>query len=124
MLLEVVNDIEHWGLTRTTKTVTTRDSWDTNNWFTLYTLVGLSRHSDHHARASRPYHMLRHFEDSPKMPSGYYGTIVLALFRNERYRELATAELKNRQLGPFAVQNPAEASLAPAAPGSGVLGAA
>jgi hypothetical protein len=35
------------------------------------------------------------------MPSGYYGTIVLALLRNERYRELATAELRKKQLGPF-----------------------
>jgi alkane 1-monooxygenase len=101
MLLEVVNYIEHWGIERHTKAVTTVDSWDTDNWFTLYTLVGLSRHSDHHAHASRPYQMLRHFDDSPKMPSGYYGTIVLALFANERYRALATAELKRRGLGPF-----------------------
>jgi alkane 1-monooxygenase len=101
MLLEVVNYIEHWGLTRAGKTVTALDSWDTDSWFTLYTLVGLSRHSDHHARASRPYQMLRHFAESPKMPSGYYGTIVLALLRNERYQELATAELKHKQLGPF-----------------------
>jgi alkane 1-monooxygenase len=101
VLLEVVNYIEHWGLRRQGKTVTSLDSWDTDNWFTLYTLVGLSRHADHHARASRPYHLLRHFEDSPKMPTGYYGTIVLALFRNARYQQLATAELERKQLGPF-----------------------
>jgi hypothetical protein len=35
------------------------------------------------------------------MPSGYYGTIVLALFANERYQALATAELKRKGLGPF-----------------------
>jgi alkane 1-monooxygenase len=101
MLLEVVNYIEHWGLTRVTKAVTSLDSWDTDNWWTLYTLVGLSRHSDHHARASRPYQLLRRFEESPKMPSGYYGTIVLALLRNRRYQELATAELQRKRLGPF-----------------------
>lgn len=101
MLLEVVNYIEHWGLMREGKTVTNFDSWDTDGWFTLYTLVGLSRHSDHHARASRPYQMLRHFDESPKMPSGYYGTIVLALMRNEEYRKIVTAELKRRGLGPF-----------------------
>jgi alkane 1-monooxygenase len=77
------------------------DSWDTDNWFTLYTLVGLSRHADHHAQASRPYQKLRHFDETPKMPLGYYGTILMAAFRNERYRELATAELKRKQLGPF-----------------------
>ena len=101
MLLEVVNYIEHWGLSRVGKTVTALDSWDTDGWFTLYTLVGLSRHSDHHARASRPYHLLRHFDESPKMPSGYYGTIVLALLRNSQYQELASAELRRKRLGPF-----------------------
>jgi alkane 1-monooxygenase len=101
MLLEIVNYIEHWGLTRVGKTVTALDSWDTDNWWTLYTLVGLSRHSDHHARASRPYQLLRHFSESPKMPSGYYGTIVLALLRNSYYQEVATAELKHKKLGPF-----------------------
>jgi alkane 1-monooxygenase len=101
VLLEVVNYIEHWGLRRAGRTVTAVDSWDTDNWFTLYTLVGLSRHADHHARASRPYQLLRHFQDSPKMPAGYYGTIVLALFRNAQYQKLATAELERKQLGPF-----------------------
>jgi alkane 1-monooxygenase len=101
MLLEVVNYVEHWGLTRVGKTVTNLDSWDTDNWFTLHTLVGLSRHSDHHARASRPYHMLRRFDESPKMPAGYYGTVVMAMIANERYRAAATAELERKKLGPF-----------------------
>jgi alkane 1-monooxygenase len=101
VMLETVNYIEHWGLAREAKKVESIDSWDTSNWFTLYTLVGLSRHADHHAQASRPYQKLRHFEETAKMPLGYYGTIVLALFRNERYIELATEELKRKRLGPF-----------------------
>jgi alkane 1-monooxygenase len=101
LMLETVNYIEHWGLGREGKKVESIDSWDTANWFTLYTLVGLSRHADHHAQASRPYQKLRHFDETAKMPLGYYGTIVLALFRNERYMELATAELKTKKLGPF-----------------------
>jgi alkane 1-monooxygenase len=101
MLLEVVNYVEHWGLRRAGKAVTAVDSWDTDNFFTLYTLVGLSRHADHHMVASRPYQLLRHFAESPKMPSGYYGTIVLALLRNSRYIALATAELQRKKLGPF-----------------------
>jgi alkane 1-monooxygenase len=100
-LLESVNYIEHWGLTRQGKTVESIDSWDTENWFTLHTLVGLSRHADHHHRASRPYHRLRHFDDSPKMPRGYYGTLVLAAMRNDTYQELAKAELQRRKLGPY-----------------------
>ena len=101
VLLETVNYIEHWGITRATRTVTPADSWDTDNAFTLRTLVGLSRHADHHAQASRPYQTLRYFEESPKMPLGYYGTILLAMFRNEEYQNRAKAELQRRRLGPY-----------------------
>lgn len=100
-MLEAVNYVEHWGLVRVGKTVRVIDSWDTDNWFTLHTLVGLSRHSDHHNRASRSYHLLRHFDASPKMPRGYYGTVLMALTQNAKYQELATAELKQKRLGPF-----------------------
>ena len=78
------------------------DSWDTTSWFTLYTLVGLSRHADHHAWAARPYVRLRHREESPKLPSGYFGMVFLALARPRRFRRLMTAELERCQLGPFA----------------------
>ena len=108
MLLETVNYIEHWGLSRQGNHVSAVDSWDTDNWFTLYTLVGLSRHADHHAQASRPYQKLRHFEQTPKMPRGYYGTIVMALINNDKYMELATEELKRCKLGPFREQRDGE----------------
>jgi alkane 1-monooxygenase len=101
LMLETVNYIEHWGLTRTGKKVVAADSWDAENWFTHYTLVGLARHSDHHAQASRPFQKLRHFEETAKMPSGYYSTILLAILMNDRYRAYATRELEQRQLGPF-----------------------
>jgi alkane 1-monooxygenase len=101
-LLEAVNYFEHWGLVRATRKVRTIDSWDTDSWFTLYTLVGLSRHADHHAHAARPHQQLRFFDDSPKLPYGYFGTVLLALFRRQRLMTLLTAELERRQLGPFA----------------------
>jgi alkane 1-monooxygenase len=101
-LLEAVNYFEHWGLGRTTRRVRTVDSWDTDSWFTLYTLVGLSRHADHHAYASRPYQQLRYFEESPKLPYGYFASVWLALFGKERLRRLLAAELERRRLGPFA----------------------
>jgi alkane 1-monooxygenase len=101
-LLEAVNYFEHWGLERTTRRVRTIDSWDTDSWFTLYTLVGLSRHADHHAYASRPYQQLRYFEESPKLPYGYFGTTFLTLFGRKHLRRLLTAELARRELGPFA----------------------
>lgn len=101
-LLEAVNYFEHWGLARRGKRVTPVDSWDTDSRFTLYTLVGLSRHADHHAWASRPYQQLRFWDESPKLPYGYFGTVVLLLVRNRRFRELMTRELERRRLGPFA----------------------
>ena len=42
-------------------------------------LLELTRHSDHHYRASRKYQILRHFDDSPQMPTGYPGMMLLAL---------------------------------------------
>ncbi|HEY2389470.1 MAG TPA: fatty acid desaturase [Candidatus Binatia bacterium] len=101
-LLEAVNYFEHWGLSRTTRRVRTIDSWDTDSWFTLYTLVGLSRHADHHAYAARPYQQLRYVDESPKLPYGYFGTVVLALFRKQHLRRLLSEELERRRLGPFA----------------------
>jgi alkane 1-monooxygenase len=101
IMLETVNYIEHWGLSRSGKKVQSVDSWDTDSWFTHYTLVGLSRHADHHAQASRPYQRLRHCDETAKMPAGYYGTVMKAIIRNRRYRELCTAELERKGLGPF-----------------------
>jgi len=103
-LLECVNYFEHWGLVRHGKRVDALDSWDTDSWFTLYTLVGLSRHADHHAYATRPYPQLRHSEASPKLPRGYFGMVTLAMLNNRKFRRLMTAELKRRGLGPFVVR--------------------
>ena len=38
----------------------------------------LQRHSDHHAYPSRRYQSLRHFEQLPQLPSGYFGMFPLA----------------------------------------------
>jgi alkane 1-monooxygenase len=41
-------------------------------------LFELSRHSDHHFLASRKYQVLRHHDNSPQMPTGYPGMMILA----------------------------------------------
>jgi alkane 1-monooxygenase len=102
LLLEAVNYFEHWGLRRRGRKPSPSDSWDTESAFTLYTLVGLSRHADHHAFATRPYPQLRHWQESPKLPSGYFGMVAMVLFRNAELRRLLTEELRRRGLGPFA----------------------
>jgi alkane 1-monooxygenase len=111
-LLEVVNYFEHWGLVRTGRRVEPSDSWDTHSWFTYYALVGLSRHADHHAHASRPYQQLRVWEEPPLLPHGYIGTIFMVLAKNWRFRAYATEELRRRKLGPFAESETPRASAA------------
>jgi alkane 1-monooxygenase len=101
-LLEVVNYFEHWGLERSGRGIAPSDAWDTYAWFTAHSLVGLSRHADHHVHASRPYQELRVAEAAVRLPTGYIGAIVMVLVRNRRFRQLATDELRRRGLGPFA----------------------
>ncbi len=116
LALEVVNYFEHWGLQRSGRRVQPRDSWDTSNRFTLYGLIGLSRHADHHAWPARPYQQLRHFEESPKLPRGYPGMVRLVLGNNARFQAQMTEELKRRGLGPCG----ATGSARDAAPPGGV----
>lgn len=82
--LETVNYIEHYGLSRTKKNgryerVQPSHSWNSNHIIGRLTLFELSRHSDHHYMASRKYQILRHHEDSPQMPTGYPGMMLLSL---------------------------------------------
>jgi alkane 1-monooxygenase len=85
LLLETVNYIEHYGLRRQIingkyeRTMPVH-SWNSNHPLGRLMLLELSRHSDHHYQASRKYQILRHFDDSPQMPTGYPGMIILALF--------------------------------------------
>jgi len=107
-VLEAVNYFEHWGLSRRAGRPGLADSWDTDSWLTHYTLIGLSRHADHHAHAARPFERLRAVDESPKLPGGYYAMVGLAQLRNRRFRALMTAELRRKKLGPFAERAVAE----------------
>jgi alkane 1-monooxygenase len=84
LLLETVNYIEHYGLTRKKKGDTYErtmpiHSWNSNHPLGRLILLELSRHSDHHYMASRKYQILRHFDESPQMPTGYPGMLLLSL---------------------------------------------
>lgn len=87
-LLEVVNYVEHYGMLRRRVGVAEREryervdpshSWNSNNIATNVLLYHLQRHSDHHANPTRRYQTLRDFEESPVLPTGYAGMILLAL---------------------------------------------
>jgi alkane 1-monooxygenase len=85
-LLEAVNYLEHYGLRRRQlangrwERVTPRHSWNNNNVTTNLFLYHLQRHSDHHANPTRRYQALRHFDESPQLPSGYATMVVLCYF--------------------------------------------
>jgi alkane 1-monooxygenase len=80
--------MEHYGMLRQKVGVGERQryervdpshSWNSNNIATNVLLYHLQRHSDHHANPTRRYQTLRDFEESPVLPTGYAGMIVLAL---------------------------------------------
>ena len=87
-LLEAVNYLEHYGMLRLRvgapgheryERVDPRHSWNSNNLATNVLLYHLQRHSDHHANPTRRYQSLRDYEESPVLPTGYAGMILLAL---------------------------------------------
>ena len=86
LLLETVNYIEHYGLQRRLsgegkyERTLPSHSWNSNHVIGRLMLFELSRHSDHHYLASRKYQVLRHHDDSPQMPTGYPGMMILSLF--------------------------------------------
>lgn len=84
-VLETVNYIEHYGLMRKKEgdryeRVMPHHSWNSDHILGRLNLFELSRHSDHHFIASRKYQILRHIDESPQMPTGYPGMMILSLF--------------------------------------------
>jgi alkane 1-monooxygenase len=78
-LLEYVNYLQHYGLSRPEKSrVTEAHSWDTDQFVSRFVLVDLARHADHHCHASKPYHTLQHYKQSPKLPGGYASLFFVA----------------------------------------------
>ena len=73
LTLEYVNYIRHWGLRRELdERQTEMQSWNTEARWSRWTLLELTRHSDHHIRASVPFWQLRPHPDAPELPAGYY----------------------------------------------------
>lgn len=85
-LLEAVNYIEHYGLRRKKlpsgryEAVQPHHSWNSNHELGRIFLYELTRHSDHHFKANRKYQILRHFDNTPQLPLGYPGSIIIAMF--------------------------------------------
>jgi alkane 1-monooxygenase len=84
--LTSANYIEHYGLLRQQRSPGKYEvcqpyhSWNSNHIFSNWALFHLQRHSDHHAHPLRRYQSLRHFDNLPTLPSGYFGMFTIAYF--------------------------------------------
>ncbi len=93
-MLEVINYIEHYGLLRQQdasgryERCSPAHSWNSNHVVTNLFLYQLQRHSDHHANPTRRFQALRHFDDSPQLPSGYASMLLLAYLPPLWFRQM------------------------------------
>ena len=85
LFLETINYIEHYGLLRDKlpsgryERVQSHHSWNSNHFIGRIVLYELTRHSDHHFKASKKYQILENKRESPQLPYGYPTSILLAL---------------------------------------------
>jgi alkane 1-monooxygenase len=79
-LLEYINYIRHYGLLRDVgERQTEMHSWQSEERWSRWTLLELTRHPAHHLKASKPFWELQPYEGAPTLPSGYYGCFWIAL---------------------------------------------
>ena len=77
--LELVNYIEHYGLTRRHlgegkyEHVLARHSWNAEHKASNWLLINLQRHSDHHYKPDRRFPLLQTYpsDEAPQLPFGY-----------------------------------------------------
>jgi alkane 1-monooxygenase len=77
--LELVNYVEHYGLTREDRgegdyePTRAHHSWNADHKVTNWLLINLQRHSDHHARPDRRFPLLQTYGEgeAPTLPWGY-----------------------------------------------------
>ncbi|SHH44809.1 alkane 1-monooxygenase [Cognatishimia maritima] len=77
--LELVNYVEHYGLTREHlgngkyEHVKPRHSWNASHKASNWLLINLQRHSDHHYKPDRRFPLLQNYDpdEAPQLPYGY-----------------------------------------------------
>ena len=85
--LELVNYVEHYGLTRKHlgngkyEHVQPRHSWNATHRATNWLLINLQRHSDHHYKPDRRFPLLQAYseDEAPMLPYGYPVMTIAAL---------------------------------------------
>lgn len=85
--LEIVNYVEHYGLTRKSlgggryDPVRPHHSWNATHKASNWLLINLQRHSDHHTKPARPFPLLQSgtAEQAPELPFGYPVMTMVAM---------------------------------------------
>jgi alkane 1-monooxygenase len=85
--LELINYIEHYGLTREHlgdgryERVQPHHSWNATHKVSNWLLINLQRHSDHHVKPDRRYPLLQTYEHdvAPHLPHGYLLMTIAAM---------------------------------------------
>ena len=86
--LELVNYIEHYGLTRRHlgegkyEHVLPRHSWNAAHRYSNLMLINLQRHSDHHYKPNRRFPLLQTYDadEAPQLPYSYPIMTIMATF--------------------------------------------
>lgn len=122
--LELVNYVEHYGLTRKHlgdgkyEHVHPRHSWNASYKVSNWLLINLQRHSDHHYKPNRRFPLLQHHaqEAAPQLPYGYPVMTVAAMipplwrrvmnprvraWRQQYYPEITDWKAYNKALNPL-----------------------
>lgn len=85
LILELFNYVAHYGLRRRTlpdggdEPLGPMHSWNAPRRFDNWALFNGGHHSDHHRAPSLGYQRLRALTDTPRLPCGFAGSILLAL---------------------------------------------
>ena len=111
--LELVNYVEHYGLTRKYigegrfEHVLPRHSWNAAQKASNWLLINLQRHSDHHYKPNRRFPLLQNYteDEAPQLPHGYAVMTTMALVprlwrsrmnpRVRRWRSMYYPEIAN-----------------------------
>lgn len=84
LLLETINYIEHYGLVRKKisesayERVQHKHSWNSDHILGRFLLFELTRHSHHHENSTIKYPRLQSKRESPQLPTGYPGMMLLS----------------------------------------------
>ncbi|WP_128516060.1 alkane 1-monooxygenase [Tabrizicola thermarum] len=123
--LELVNYIEHYGLTRRHlgggryEHVLPRHSWNADHRASNWLLINLQRHSDHHYKPDRRFPVLQTYSksDAPQLPFGYPLMTMIAMvpplwkrvmnrrvkdWRRQHYPDITDWHPYNKALNPVA----------------------